>query len=185
VLGASGETAGLLLGLYWGGAMVGRFAGGALLLRLRADGLLAGAASVAALLCLLEASFADALGSAGLGALAGAAALAIGLFNSVQFPSIFALTLERSRAPAPAVSGLLCMAIAGGAVIPPLMGLAADRLGPGLAFAVPAACYAYTVGFAAAPNAQSALAPVLPLVGPRGARPRAGGKGVKAAARWG
>ncbi len=56
-------------------------------------------------------------------------ALSIGLFNSIMFPVIFTVTLERSTATAAATSGLLCLAIVGGAVLPYMFGLIADAVG--------------------------------------------------------
>ena len=76
------------------------------------------------------------------------AALAIGFFNSIMFPTIFTLTLERSHAPTASTSGLLCMAIVGGAILPPIAGLTADHMGIALAFLVPAAAYAFIAIFA-------------------------------------
>jgi FHS family L-fucose permease-like MFS transporter len=140
VLGVSLERAGKLLSLYWLGAMIGRFAGSALLTRLRATRLLATAALVAALLCLTV--------SQGAGAVAAGAAIAVGLFNSIMFPTIFTLTLERSTASAAATSGLLCMAIVGGAILPPLTGLIADSAGLHSAFLLPMTAYAVISLFA-------------------------------------
>lgn len=146
------EIAGKTLGLcYWGGAMVGRFVGSWLLTRINAGLLLTIAAAAAFGLCLFVAQSGGAAG--------GPAALAVGFFNSIMFPTIFTLTLARSKAPTPAVSGLLCMAIVGGAVIPPLMGLAADNIGLARAFFVPLIAYLGIVFFAAA-AARSGRAPV-------------------------
>ena len=72
---------------------------------------------------------------------AGVVALCIGLFNSIMFPVIFTLTLERSSAPTPATSGLLCMSIVGGAFLPLAAGRAADQIGLHSAFFVPLAAY--------------------------------------------
>lgn len=129
-----------LANLYWGGALVGRFVGAALLTRLPAPRLLATCAGTAALLCVA------ALG--GHGPAAGYAALGVGLFNSIMFPTIFSLTLERSRAPQGSVSGLLCLAIAGGGVLPLLVGRLADMESLSAAFAVPALAYGLIAGFA-------------------------------------
>jgi MFS transporter, FHS family, L-fucose permease len=136
------ERAGKMLSLYWGGAMVGRFIGSALLTRVRASWLLAGAAAAAALLCLTV--------TRAPGEFAGWAALSIGLFNSIMFPVIFTLTLERSTASGAATSGLLCMAIVGGAVLPPLVGKFADVAGLRAAYVVPLIAYACISAFAAA-----------------------------------
>jgi MFS transporter, FHS family, L-fucose permease len=144
VLDLTQERAGKLVSLYWLGAMVGRFAGSALLARFRAVRLLSVNAFVAAVLCLAV--------SQGAGAFAAGCALAIGLFNSIMFPNIFTLTLERSTASPAATSGLLCMAIVGGAVLPPATGLIADYItgsaGLHAAFMLPMVAYALICGFA-------------------------------------
>jgi FHS family L-fucose permease-like MFS transporter len=144
VLDVTQERAGKLVSLYWLGAMVGRFAGSALLARFRAVRLLSINAFVAAVLCLAV--------SQGAGMFAAGCALAIGLFNSIMFPNIFTLTLERSTASAAATSGLLCMAIVGGAVLPPATGLIADYItgsaGLHTAFLLPMVAYALICGFA-------------------------------------
>lgn len=137
------RIAGQALGLfYWGGAMVGRFIGSWLLTRVRAGVLLTMAALCAGMLCVLVTQSA--------GAAAGVAALSVGFFNSIMFPTIFTLTMERSTAPAPATSGLLCMAIVGGAVLPYLAGQLADASGLSAGFWIPVAGYAGIVVFAAA-----------------------------------
>ena len=144
VLDLTQERAGKLVSLYWLGAMVGRFAGSALLARFRAVRLLSVNAFVAAVLCLAV--------SQGAGVFAAGCALAIGLFNSIMFPNIFTLTLERSTASPAATSGLLCMAIVGGAVLPPATGLIADYItgsaGLHSAFMLPMVAYALICGFA-------------------------------------
>ncbi|WP_271079551.1 glucose/galactose MFS transporter [Aurantiacibacter sp. MUD61] len=133
VWGLSLQQAGYYVSLYWLGAMIGRFAGSALLTRFAAAHLLALATASAAALCL----FCVVVG----GAPSGYAALSIGLFNSIMFPVIFTLTLERSTASAAATSGFLCTAIIGGAIIPVLTGAMADSYGYAIAFAIPATCY--------------------------------------------
>jgi len=80
------------------------------------------------------------------GPLAGWAILSVGLFNSVMFPTIFSLASEGLGERAAQGSGLICCAIVGGAIVPPLTGLAADLSGLSLALIVPAACYA-AIGF--------------------------------------
>ncbi len=74
-------------------------------------------------------------------ALAAVAIIAIGLFNSVMFPTIFTLAIEGLGEDTPQGSGLLCLAIVGGAIIPVVTGLVADRVGLSLALLVPAVCY--------------------------------------------
>jgi FHS family L-fucose permease-like MFS transporter len=143
VLGLSLERAGTLLGLfYWGGAMAGRFIGSALLTRIAAARLLTTVAVGATLFCLTV--------SQSHGAFAAVIALAIGLLNSIMFPTIFTLTLERSTASTAATSGLLCMAIVGGAVLPRIVGRIADATGLHAAFLVPLVAYACIAVFAIA-----------------------------------
>jgi FHS family L-fucose permease-like MFS transporter len=143
VMAKNYDEASRLLGLfYWGGAMVGRALGSIVLTRVPASRLLAFAAAIALVLCLIVTQ------AATIGAVAGVAALAVGFFNSIMFPTIFTLTLERSHAPASSTSGLLCMAIVGGAILPPITGLAADHAGIALAFLVPAISYACIAIFA-------------------------------------
>jgi MFS transporter, FHS family, L-fucose permease len=140
IMGISLERAGQLLAFYWGGAMVGRFIGSALMTRLPAAGMLTVAAAIAAALCLVVTQ----LG----GPTAGWLAISIGLFNAIMFPTIFTLTLERSSAPAAATSGLLCMAIIGGAFLPLIAGQIADATTLSTAFFVPMLGYAGIAVFA-------------------------------------
>lgn len=142
VLGVPLEQAGKMVSLYWGGAMVGRLVGAALLARMRAPVLLGMFAAIACAICL----FVFAIG----GAASGFAALAIGLFNSIMFPVIFTLTLERSTASQEATSGFLCFSIVGGAAVPILVGLVSGATSYATAFIVPAICYALLLGFALA-----------------------------------
>jgi MFS transporter, FHS family, L-fucose permease len=144
VLDVTHERAGKLVSLYWLGAMLGRFAGSALLARFRAVRLLSVNAFSAAVLCLAV--------SQGAGVFAAGCALAIGLFNSIMFPNIFTLTLERSTASPAATSGLLCMAIVGGAILPPATGKIADLIGGSVglhaAFLLPMVAYGLICVFA-------------------------------------
>jgi MFS transporter, FHS family, L-fucose permease len=134
VLGIGPEAAGKHVPLYWGGAMVGRFIG-AYVLRICSPGkaLAVAAAGVMALL------FISAHTS---GAVSGWSLLAIGLCNSIMFPTIFALASEGLGPRAASASGIIGVAIVGGAVIPPLTGYAADVIGLKAALLVPAICYA-------------------------------------------
>lgn len=134
------DRAGQITSVYWLGAMIGRFAGSALLTRVRATLLLTFAAAIAAVLCFCV--------TRGAGTAAAACALAVGLCNSIMFPTIFTLTLERSSASAAGTSGLLCMAIIGGAILPQLAGKVADASGFHAAFMVPMAAYIVIALFA-------------------------------------
>jgi FHS family L-fucose permease-like MFS transporter len=84
------------------------------------------------------------------GVTAGFVALSIGLFNSIMFPVIFTITLERSSASAEATSGLLCTAIVGGALIPLLVGKFSEITSYHAALIIPAICYAVLCLFALA-----------------------------------
>jgi FHS family L-fucose permease-like MFS transporter len=139
VLGLGAEAAGKHVPLYWGGAMVGRFLG-AYVLRICAPGkVLAGAGAIAALLLLVAATTQ--------GATSGWALLAIGLVNSIMFPTIFTLASEGLGERAAEGSGLICVAIVGGAIIPLMTGYAADVAGLRLSLAVPALCYLLILAF--------------------------------------
>jgi MFS transporter, FHS family, L-fucose permease len=140
VLDVSLEAAGRILALYWFGAMVGRFIGSVLLTRIKASGLLAVFAAVNAVLCLVV--------SQGTGYVAAVAAIGAGLFNSIMFPTIFTITLERSTASSAATSGLLCVAIIGGALLPPTTGYIADKSNIHLAFLLPMVAYVLICVFA-------------------------------------
>ncbi len=143
VLALPFEDAGAYLAnFYWGGALVGRLVGTLLLTRVRAAPLLATCGIIAALLCVTV--------LASSGPVGGYAALAIGLFNSIMFPTIFTITLERSGVSQSATSGLLCVAIFGGALLPMAVGAIADRYGLGVSFIVPLAAYAVIAAFALA-----------------------------------
>jgi len=138
------ETAGKMVALYWGGAMIGRFVGSVLLTRMPAGVLLAVCTVCAGLLCAVVTQTG--------GTTAAYAALSIGLFNSIMFPTIFTLTLERSGAPAAATSGLLVFGIIGGAILPLIAGRIADTSGGNLnlAFVVPLLGYVALTVFALA-----------------------------------
>ncbi len=127
------EDAGKHVPIYWGGAMVGRFIGAALLRIFSPGKVLAGAA--AAVLALL------AISGNSVGAVSGWSLLAIGLFNSIMFPTIFTLASEGLGPRAAEGSGIICVAIVGGAIVPLVTGHAADSIGLKMALLVPAVCY--------------------------------------------
>jgi len=132
-LGLAAVDAGRLVSFYWGGAMVGRFIGSYLLKKISPGLLLAGCAIAASLLALTS-SLSD-------GWLAAGTIIAIGLANSIMFPTIFSLAIAGLGSETPRASGLVCMAIVGGAVIPPLAGLIADHSTLGTAILLPAVLY--------------------------------------------
>ena len=140
VLGVSDAEAGKYIMYYWGGAMVGRFIGSYLLRVLSPGKILAGVAVGAIVLILISANTTGTTSAYSL--------LAIGLMNSIMFPTIFSLASEGLGFRAADGSGIINIAIFGGAVVPLLTGVLADVTGSlGLALLLPAACYAVIVGF--------------------------------------
>ena len=134
VLGATAITAGHLVSVYWAGLMVGRFAGSAILRRVPPGLVLAICACVAGTLALVS--------GVSTGMVATVTLLAVGLGNSIMFPTIFTLAIENLGEETPEASGVICLAIVGGAVVPLVFGLVADRVGLAHALLVPVACYA-------------------------------------------
>lgn len=129
------RLAGTFVFFYWFGAMIGRFIGAALQLKIKPSKLL----SVYALInvglltiTILSTSY-----------FAFWTVLSIGLFNSIMFPTIFTLSIDGLKNNTAQGSGILCTAIVGGAIIPPLYGFFADALSLQLAFIVPILCYLY------------------------------------------
>jgi FHS family L-fucose permease-like MFS transporter len=135
IAGLSAKTAAGFVSFYWGGAMIGRFLGAALLRRFKPGHLLA--------LCAI---FAAALVTASM--LAGGhtamwTILAVGLFNSIMFPTIFSLGVAELGPLTGNGSGILNMAIVGGAILPVIQGSIADHVGIHHAFVLPVICYLY------------------------------------------
>jgi MFS transporter, FHS family, L-fucose permease len=125
---------------YWGGAMIGRFIGSALQQKIRPSSVLGAAALLAA--ALVAASMLT------LGHVAMWTIIAVGLFNSVMFPTIFTLGIEGLGPLTGDGSGLLVAAIVGGAIIPELQGVLADHIGIHHAFFLPILCYFYIAFYA-------------------------------------
>jgi FHS family L-fucose permease-like MFS transporter len=139
VLAIGEQEAGKLISLYWGGALVGRFIGSAVLRLVSPGLLLAGVAAGAITLLAISANAS--------GTLAGYALLSVGLMNAIMFPTIFSLACEKLGPRAADGSGIINVAICGGAVIPVLFGALADATSLGFALVLPAACYAIIAGF--------------------------------------
>jgi FHS family L-fucose permease-like MFS transporter len=139
VLALGAEAAGKHVPYYWGGAMVGRFIGSYLLRIFSPGKVLAVAAATNMTLLLLSANTT--------GAVSGWSLLAIGLFNSIMFPTIFTLACEGLGPRAAEASGIICVAIVGGAVVPWITGRVADLTSLKAAMIVPALCYAVICGF--------------------------------------
>lgn len=140
VMGLDEQAAGKLIGLYWGGAMVGRFIGSAML-RVVAPGRLLAAVAVCAIVLLI-------LSTRSSGVVAGYSLLAIGLMNAIQFPTIFSLACEGLGPRAADGSGLINVAIFGGAVVPLATGKLVDISGSiSVGLLLPAACYAVIAAY--------------------------------------
>jgi len=170
ILNIPSQVAGYVGPIFMLFAMFGRFGGSVLLRYIKATSMLGFVAFSASLLCILVICTyhlpATHLGGSvtlpgnyvaplTMGFIPGIAAILIGLFNSIMFPTIFTITLERSSAPASATSGLMCMAICGGGFISVLYGFAVDQFiahfpigARSLAFVVPLVCYLYVLWFA-------------------------------------
>jgi MFS transporter, FHS family, L-fucose permease len=139
IAGLAEQQAGHYVAFYWGGAMLGRFIGAWFMRRIAAGAVLAfNALSAVALLTL-------AIGGSGNTAMW--AVLAIGLCNSIMFPTIFSLALTGLGPLTSQGSGALCAAIVGGALLPLAQGLLADHIGLQPAYALPALCYGYIAYF--------------------------------------
>ena len=131
---------GALLTFYWGGAMLGRFAGSGLMGWVSPSRLLTAAGLCAVVLIGVSISL------SGVPALL--SLLGVGFFNSIMFPTIFTLAIEDLGEGKPQGSGLLCTAIVGGAFIPPAVGALVDGASFEVAFLLPMICYAYIAWFA-------------------------------------
>lgn len=135
VMGLSEKEAGHYVAYYWGGAMIGRFLGSAMMRFIKPQNLLV-IQSLGAALCVLFSILTS-------GSLAMYAILAVGLFNSIMFATIFTLAIKDVGSYTDKASGILCTAIVGGALIPLLQGAIADSVGLKLAFFLPLLCYLY------------------------------------------
>lgn len=139
ILGQPESVIGWMVSIYWFGALIGRFIGSAVL-RFVSPGLtLATVAAGAITLILISAN--------ATGAVAGYSLLAVGLMNAIMFPTIFSLACEKLGPRAADGSGIINVAICGGAIIPPMFGALADATSLAFALVLPAACYAIIAGF--------------------------------------
>ena len=149
IAGLSAKTAAGFVSFYWAGAMIGRFLGAPLLRRVKAEHLLALCAVCAGTLVVASML----LG----GHTAMWTILAVGLFNSIMFPTIFSLGVAELGPLTGSGSGVLNMAIVGGAILPVVQGVIADRLGLHHAFLLPVICYLYILFYGLSgskPNSQ-------------------------------
>ncbi len=120
---------------FWGGAMIGRFIGAVIMRYLSANKILTFNAVVAIILVMVAMCTS--------GKLAMWAILSVGLCNSIMFPTIFSLGVKNLGSATSQGSGILCLSIAGGAIIPLLQGMLADAIGIQMAFILPIFCYVY------------------------------------------
>lgn len=127
--------AGKMVSFYWGGAMVGRFIGSAVQRKIK-PGTVLGFNAIMASLLVITSMMND-------GKIAMWSILLVGLFNSIMFPTIFSLAIRGLGKHTGQASGILCMAIVGGAIVPVLQGLLADNIGIHHAFILPVLCYWY------------------------------------------
>ncbi len=139
IAGLAPAEAAHYVSFYWGGAMLGRFIGFGVM-RYVSPGKALAFNSACSILLILLAIFSD-------GQLAMWSIIAVGLCNSIMFPIIFSMALNRLGKFTGQGSGLLCMAIVGGAIVPFGQGFLADHIGLQWSFFVPAACYVFTLYF--------------------------------------
>ena len=139
IAGLSPKTAAGYVSFYWGGAMIGRFIGAGLLQKIKPPTLLAICTVCAATLVMTSMLTS--------GHVAMWAILAVGLFNSIMFPTIFSLGVAELGPLTGSGSGILNMAIVGGAIIPVIQGAIADQFGLHHGFLLPVICYLYILFF--------------------------------------
>ncbi len=138
--GLTEKVAASFVAFYWGGAMVGRFIGSALLQKMKTGHLLG--------ICAICASALVAISMLSTGHIAMYTIILVGFFNSIMFPSIFTLGVAELGPLTGDGSGIMIMAIVGGAIIPVAQGWIADRIGIHHAFFLPVICYLYILFFA-------------------------------------
>lgn len=135
IAGMQEATAAKFIAYYWGGAMVGRFIGAAVMQKVNAGWVLSFNAIAAVALILVSTSTT--------GSIAMWTILLVGLCNSIMFPTIFSLALQGLGKHTSQGSGILCLAIVGGAIVPVIQGMLADTMGLQLSFLLPALCYVF------------------------------------------
>jgi FHS family L-fucose permease-like MFS transporter len=135
IAGLKDADAGKYVSFYWGGAMVGRFIGSAVQRKINPAKVLIFNSFIAGMLVIIS--------MLTFGHVAMWAILAVGLFNSIMFPTIFTLAIDGLGKHTGQASGILCTAIVGGAILPVVQGFFADNIGIHHAFFVPVLCYLY------------------------------------------
>lgn len=137
IVGLDKAIAAKYVSYYWGSAMIGRFLGSGLLQKIKPGNLLGTFAFIASGLVIIAASSS--------GQIAMWSILSVGLFNSIMFPTIFALAIDGLGKMTSQASSILVMAIVGGSIMPLTQGIMADAFGIQKAFILSAACYLYIV----------------------------------------
>jgi len=140
IAGLDSESASKYLSFYWGGLMIGRFIGAAILQKVKSQTLLAMMAVVAILLLLTGVTMS--------GWVAGWAIILIGFCNSIMWSNIFTLAIDGLGKFTSKGSGLLVMAIVGGAVVPLIHGYLADKIGLQISYTIAIICYVYILFYA-------------------------------------
>lgn len=135
IAGIGEHQAANLIAFYWGGAMVGRFVGAYVMQFIAAGKVLVFNSVMSVILIILAVSTT--------GHFAMWSILLVGLCNSIMFPTIFSLAVTGLGKHTAQGSGVLCLAIVGGALLPLLQGVLADNVGVQLSFLLPALCYLY------------------------------------------
>ncbi len=130
---------GVFVTFYWSGAMIGRFVGSYLTRIMKPGKVLGIFATIAIILIVIS------INTTGLVSMW--SILAVGLFNSIMFPTIFTLSIDGLGELKPKASGLLCTAIVGGALIPPFYGYLTDQIGFKTALLFIIVCYSYILWF--------------------------------------
>jgi FHS family L-fucose permease-like MFS transporter len=131
----SAKTASFLVSLYWGGALVGRLLGSWVLTKIKSNKLLGAFGFIAAALLVVS--------MVSSGPVAIWTVVLCGFFNSIMFPNIFALGIAGLGPMTSKGSGLIMTAVVGGAIVPLLLGAAADKMGIQHAFIIPIFCYLF------------------------------------------
>ena len=135
IAGLEESEAAKYIAYYWGGAMVGRFIGAAVMQKISGGKVLC-FNSIFAVILILVATLSS-------GTIAMTAILLVGLCNSIMFPTIFSLAINGLGKHTSQGSGILCLAIVGGAIIPLIQGFLADSIGIQLSFLLPIVCYLF------------------------------------------
>lgn len=140
ILGIAESEAAKMIAYYWGGAMVGRFIGSYIMNYIKPALCLA----FNAIMTIVLLVYAIIIG----GEFGAYAILMVGFFNSIMFPTIFSLATNGLGRCTSQASGIICIAIVGGAIVPPIQGLIADSINLHISFIIPAICYLYILFFA-------------------------------------